>query len=73
MPSVVRGIVINNMGVTGTFNIGDTYEVIPIADIKSYHGAGSSNSGYSISTFNGVSKTNVVDTDKSDENQTFTL
>ncbi|MFB9757247.1 spore germination protein [Ectobacillus funiculus] len=73
MPSIVKGIVISNIDVTGAFNIGDTYEVTPISTEKGYHGAGSSNTGYSVNTFNGVSKTNVGNANKSDENQTFTL
>ncbi|GAA3325679.1 hypothetical protein GCM10020331_058550 [Ectobacillus funiculus] len=34
MPSIVKGIVISNIDVTGAFNIGDTYEVTPISTEK---------------------------------------
>ncbi|WP_028401661.1 spore germination protein [Ectobacillus panaciterrae] len=73
MPSIVHGVVINRIGVTGSFNIGDTYEVTPKVNVKDHHGSGSGNSGFSINTFNGVSKTNVRDTETSDQNQTFNL
>ncbi|MFP3126589.1 spore germination protein [Ectobacillus funiculus] len=71
MPATIRGVVINRN--SGSFNLGDIYEVTPILNGKTYHGSGSSNVGYSINTFNGISKTNVADTDKSDQDKTFTL
>lgn len=72
MPSVVHKVVVNRIRIVGSFNIGDTYSVTPKANTKDHHGSGSGNVGLSIKTFNGVNTTNVVDTEKFDQNQTFT-
>lgn len=52
MPSVVANLVAQNS--TGSFNLGDLYNVSPKENTKSYNGSGSSNVGFVINTFSGV-------------------
>ncbi|WP_242143031.1 MULTISPECIES: spore germination protein [unclassified Bacillus cereus group] len=71
MPSVIDGVIIENCN--GTFNLGDKYNIQPIAMDKGYHGSGSSSVGNTCTIFNGVNVTNVNDSDKNDESIGFTL
>ncbi|OOR17778.1 spore germination protein (plasmid) [Bacillus mycoides] len=52
MPSVVANLVVQNS--TGSFNLGDFYNISPKENTKSYNGSGSSNVGLVINTFSGV-------------------
>ncbi|MGG5796495.1 spore germination protein [Bacillus nitratireducens] len=70
MPSVVANLVVQNS--TGSFNLGDFYNVSPKENTKSYNGSGSSNVGFVVNTFSGVSATNTFDTDVADQNQVGT-
>ncbi|SDY61791.1 Spore germination protein gerPA/gerPF [Bacillus sp. 166amftsu] len=65
MPAVIDGVVIENCN--GTINLGDKYNVHPIEQTKAYNGAGSSNVGFSVKAFNGISATDVYDNDKDDQ------
>ncbi|PHB47017.1 spore germination protein [Bacillus toyonensis] len=67
MPSVVANLVVQNS--TGSFNLGDFYNVSPKENTKSYNGSGSSNVGFVVNTFSGVSATNTFDADVADQNQ----
>ncbi|HDR7685302.1 MULTISPECIES: spore germination protein [Bacillus cereus group] len=70
MPSVVANLVVQNS--TGSFNLGDFYNVSPKENTKSYNGSGSSNVGFVVNTFSGVSATNTFDADVADQNQVGT-
>ncbi|WIY60784.1 spore germination protein [Bacillus arachidis] len=65
MPAVIDGVVIENCN--GTINLGDKYNVHPIEQTKAYNGSGSSNVGFSVKAFNGISATDVYDNDKYDQ------
>ncbi|PFD95656.1 spore germination protein [Bacillus cereus] len=65
MPAVIDGVVIENCN--GTINLGDKYNVHPIEQTKAYNGSGSSNVGFSVKAFNGISATDVYDNDKDDQ------
>ncbi|KFM98704.1 spore germination gerPA/gerPF family protein [Bacillus clarus] len=65
MPSVIEGVIIENCN--GTINLGDKYNVHPIEKTKAYNGSGSSNTGFTIKTFNGVSSADICDKDVYDQ------
>ncbi|ETT77653.1 spore germination protein, partial [Bacillus mycoides] len=66
----VANLVVQNS--TGSFNLGDFYNVSPKENTKSYNGSGSSNVGFVVNTFSGVSATNTFDADVADQNQVGT-
>ncbi|MDA2623301.1 spore germination protein [Bacillus cereus] len=68
MPVLIGGIVIVNCNV----NVREIYNVMPISEEKDYHGSESLNVGKQCRTFNGISISNINDTDKM-EGQAFTL
>ncbi|MDM5190470.1 spore germination protein [Bacillus sp. DX4.1] len=65
MPAVIDGVIIENCN--GTINLGDKYNVHPIEHTKSYNGSGSSNVGFTLKAFNGISTTDVYDNDMYDQ------
>ncbi|HHT7201180.1 MULTISPECIES: spore germination protein [Bacillus] len=65
MPSVVEGVIIENCN--GTINLGDKYNVQPIEKTKAYNGSGSSNTGFNVRTFSGISTADVRDNDVYDQ------
>ncbi|HGE5782038.1 MULTISPECIES: spore germination protein [Bacillus] len=71
MPAVIDGVVIENCN--GSINLGDKYNVHPIEQTKAYNGSGSSNVGFSVRAFNGISATDVYDKDVNDQGIQFTL
>ncbi|MBC6971332.1 spore germination protein [Bacillus sp. Xin] len=71
MPAIIDGVIIETCN--GTLNLGDKYNVRPIFEEKSYNGSGSSNSGFSVRAFNGISATDVCDKDVNDQGIQFTL
>ncbi|WP_144520001.1 spore germination protein [Bacillus thuringiensis] len=70
MPSVVGNLLVQNS--RGSFNLGDFYNVSPKDNVKGYNGSGSTNVGFIINTFNGVSSTNTFDADVAYQNQVGT-
>ncbi|WP_144514445.1 spore germination protein [Bacillus thuringiensis] len=70
MPSVVGNLVVQNSN--GTFNLGNFYNVSPKENTKAYNESGSSNVGFVVNTYNGVSATNTFDADVADQNQVGT-
>ncbi|WP_081584749.1 spore germination protein [Bacillus bingmayongensis] len=71
MPAVIDGVIIENCN--GSLNLGDKYNVRPIVEEKSYSGSGSSNTGFAVRAFNGISATDVCDKDVNDQGIQFTL
>ncbi|MCI0763689.1 spore germination protein [Bacillus sp. TL12] len=71
MPAVIDGVIIQNCN--GTINLGDKYNVSPKEGDRSYNGSGSSNTGFSVRVFNGISATDVCDKDVNDQGIQFTL
>ncbi|KAA6470375.1 spore germination protein [Bacillus wiedmannii] len=70
MPAIVGNLVVQNSN--GSFNLGDFYNVSPKENTKGYNGCGSSNVGFVVNTFSGVSATNTFDGDLADQNQVGT-
>ncbi|WP_379970030.1 spore germination protein [Ectobacillus sp. sgz5001026] len=66
MPSFVGNVVVQSS--TGSFNLGDFYNVSPKENAKTYNGSGASNTGFVINTFNGINATNTLDPDVNDQN-----
>lgn len=67
MPSILGSLVVQNS--SGSFNLGDFYNVSPKANSKAYNGSGGSNEAIIINNFNGVSATNTFDSDVNDQDQ----
>jgi spore germination protein PF len=65
LPSVVGAVNINSN--SGQVNFGDTLNISPKSSSKSYSGAGGGNTGNLVNVANGVSLTNTVDPDVSDQ------
>jgi spore germination protein PF len=68
MPSIVGPITINNAD--GVINFGDSLNISPTSSSKTFSGSGSFNTGDFIMTNNGISATNTIDPDLSDQKTT---
>ncbi|KEK23068.1 spore gernimation protein GerPF [Bacillus gaemokensis] len=71
MPAVIDGVVIENCN--GALNLGDKYNVRPMEQTKAYNGSGSSNTGFTVKAFNGISAADVYDKDTNDQGIQFSL
>ncbi|MFL0475752.1 spore germination protein [Priestia sp. 179-F W1.4 NHS] len=69
MPILIANVCIPNV-TGGIVTFGDTYYVSPKSNTKSASGAGGGNTGIFVNTNSGVSGTNTVDPDVSDQNST---
>ncbi|MGV3465599.1 MAG: spore germination protein [Heyndrickxia sp.] len=67
MPGFVGAVQIMNIGSSGVFNIGDVFQIIPNASVKTFAGAGSFNTGETLSIRNEQSATNTFDMDGIDQ------
>lgn len=67
MPAIVGIAQVISIGSSSVFNIGDVYKIMPIANVKTYAGAGSFNTGDEIEVHNYVSTTNTYDQDGVDQ------
>lgn len=66
MPAIIGNLQIINVG-GGVVNFGDTFNISPKTNAKTYDGSGSSNTGAFIVTNNGLSSTNTIDKDLVDQ------
>ncbi|MBU8757575.1 spore germination protein [Priestia megaterium] len=67
MPILIANVCIPNV-TGGVVTFGDTYYVSPKANAKSAMGAGSVNTGICVNTNSGISGTNTLDPDRTDQN-----
>ncbi|MFS0782928.1 spore germination protein [Bacillus sp. 1P06AnD] len=67
MPAFVGAIQLINIGTSGVFHVGDVYKIAPISTSKTYAGAGSFNTGESISVYNNDSRLSTTDNENIDQ------
>lgn len=68
MPAIVGNITILSVGPSSIVHIGDAIQLSPQSTSKTFAGAGSFNTGDSVTTYNAVSSTNTFDADIADAN-----
>ncbi|MGM9924007.1 MAG: spore germination protein [Bacillus sp. (in: firmicutes)] len=73
MPAIVGAIQIINVGSSGVFHVGDVYKITPFSSAKTYAGAGSFNTGESLSVSNTDSRLTTTDNENIDMPIAFTL
>ncbi|MEH6944168.1 spore germination protein [Bacillus sp. JJ722] len=73
MPAIVGAIQVIAVGSSGVFHVGDVYKITPFSTTKTYAGAGSFNTGESLSVYNHDSQVSVIDNDNIDQPIAFTL
>ena len=73
MPAIVGAIQIINIGSSGVFHVGDVYKISPISTAKTYAGAGSFNTGESLSVYNSDSRLTTNDDEKVSQPIAFNL
>ncbi|WP_442599123.1 spore germination protein [Neobacillus sp. D3-1R] len=71
MPAIVGVVQVIAIGTSSVFNIGDVYKIMPIANAKTYAGAGSFNTGEGVYIQNYQSSTNTYDHDGFDQGILF--
>jgi spore germination protein PF len=67
MPAFIGPVQILNIGGSGIVQFGDALVISPKSNSKSHTGSGASNTGGIVITINGVSITNVIDTNLIDQ------
>lgn len=67
LPAIVGIVQVINVGSSGIVHIGDVFKISPYSTSKTFAGAGSFNTGESISLYNAYSTTNTNDTDGVDQ------
>lgn len=67
MPAIVGVIQVISVSSSGIVHIGDVFKISPYSTAKTFAGAGSFNTGESISLYNAYSTTNTNDTDGIDQ------
>ncbi|GIN37940.1 MULTISPECIES: spore germination protein [Heyndrickxia] len=73
MPGFVGAVQIMNIGSSGVFHIGDVFQLTPISTAKTFAGAGSFNTGETLTIRNHQSATNTFDNDGIDQGNNFNL
>ncbi|GIN57407.1 spore germination protein [Lederbergia ruris] len=73
MPGFVGAVQIITLSSSGTFNVGDVFQLHPVSSSKVFAGAGSFNTGDQIAVTNHYSATNTYDSDTLDQGIMFTL
>jgi spore germination protein PA len=73
MPAIVGVVQVIAIGTSSVFNIGDVYKIMPIANAKTYAGAGSFNTGEGVYIQNYQSQTNTYDHDGLDQGILFNV
>jgi spore germination protein PA len=68
MPAIVGSIKILSVGPGSIVHIGDSIQLAPQSNSKTFAGAGSFNTGDSVRTFTGMNQTNTFDADFADSN-----
>lgn len=67
MPAIVGAVNVNSISNSGIFHIGDVFQMSPSSVAKTFAGAGSFNTGDSITISNTNNQTNTNDQDISDQ------
>jgi spore germination protein PA len=67
MPAIVGAFKINAVGTSGVVHIGDCITISPQAEVRTFAGAGSFNTGDSLKVMNYKNATNVYDNDVVDQ------
>lgn len=67
MPAIVGVAQVITLGSSSVFHIGDVYKIMPLANAKTFSGAGSFNTGESLKVQNNQSLTNTYDSDAVDQ------
>lgn len=67
MPAIIGSIQIANVSSGGAVNFGDSLNIAPKANSKTFSGSGSTNNGVLVVTNNGLSTTNTQDSDAVDQ------
>lgn len=67
MPAIVGAFKINAIGTSGVVHIGDCITISPQAQVRTFAGAGSFNTGDSLKVMNYQNATNVYDNDAVDQ------
>ncbi|MFS0644864.1 spore germination protein [Siminovitchia sp. 179-K 8D1 HS] len=73
MPGFVGAVQIINVSTGAAVNIGDVFQIHPIAYAKTFSGSGSFNTGEGITVRNHYSSTNTYDADGLDQGILFNL
>lgn len=71
MPAIVGVVQVISIGTSSVFNIGDVYKIMPVANVKTFAGAGSFNTGDWMDVSNQISSTNTFDQDAADQSILF--
>lgn len=71
MPAIVGAVQVITIGSSSVLHIGDVYKIMPVANVKTYSGAGSFNTGDKLEINNHISSTNTFDRDGADQNILF--
>ncbi|MGJ7919536.1 spore germination protein [Neobacillus sp. LXY-4] len=67
MPAIVGVVQVISIGSSSVLNIGDVYKIMPLANAKTFSGAGSFNTGDGLYVNNHYSSTNTYDQDYLDQ------
>ncbi|WML43327.1 spore germination protein [Neobacillus sp. PS3-40] len=67
MPAIVGVAQVITLGSSSVFHIGDVYKIMPLSNAKTFSGAGSFNTGESLTVRNNQSSTNTYDPDSIDQ------
>ncbi|KHD85906.1 spore germination protein [Heyndrickxia ginsengihumi] len=73
MPGFVGAIQVVNISSSGVLNVGDVFLIQPISSSKTFAGAGSFNTGETVSITNHQSNTNTFDFDTIDQGNYLNL
>lgn len=73
MPAIVGVIQVVNVSSSGVMHIGDVFKITPYSIAKTFAGAGSFNTGETLSLYNAYSLTNTNDTDGIDQPMVFNV
>lgn len=73
MPAIVGIIQVISVSSSGIVHVGDVFKISPYSIAKTFAGAGSFNTGESLSLYNAYSSTNVQDTDGIDQPLAFNI
>jgi spore germination protein PA len=71
MPAIVGAVQVISVGSSGVFHIGDVYKIMPVSTAKTFSGAGSFNTGDTVTLYNNKSSTNIFDQDSLDQGNYF--
>ncbi len=73
MPAIVGAVQVITMGSSSVFHIGDVYKIMPVANVRTFTGSGSFNTGERLEINNHISSTNTFDRDGADQNILFNM